>query len=211
MLQRHKLMDEYADTAIKSSLVVDGTRVTSATVRLRVGRLHLGMGRWARASELLEEAVVLFKRFNNKRQADMASHYLCFAKSLQSGKPGVGADGARDGGRSDPFAVVVASARRRRDRQMQGMALSCAAAALLQFGDSSAQRKAGVQLDELRELTRPASKMGISIDVATEINYHALLAVIRLRRNELGACKQAGGVGRAAVRVRVASSLFRAR
>ena len=65
-----------------------------------------------------------------------------------------------------------------------------------QCGEASAQRTAANQLEKLHEITRAASKMGISIDVATEINYYALLAVIRLRRSEFGACKQVGACAR---------------
>ena len=133
LVRRHRLMDSYAESALAACDIRGRARATSALVRLRVGRLHLGMGRWLRAAKLLEEALARFQQMSDGRQADLARYYLQLIRALRASPSGDDSSASSASSHQESlFTPIELSARRRRDRQMQGMALGADSAALLQ-------------------------------------------------------------------------------
>ena len=84
LLKHHRLMDAYVQMAMQACGACVRARLTNALVRLRVARLHMGMGRWDVATDMLTEAAARFKHLNDWRHSDLTSFYLLFVGYLHS-------------------------------------------------------------------------------------------------------------------------------
>lgn len=133
------------------------------------GMYYTGVQQWQNAEKNFKLVIDIAKRVGNARRFEESTTFLSYSLYLQ-------------GKIKEAQALTetaVASAKRRGDAQSQVLAFTAQARNLMALGQSAKAKEA---LDTIEHLVSKAE--GYKLDVASEINFHALMALYYLSQKD---------------------------